>query len=165
MLSVAHCCHRSRRDFLTRLGALGASALWPGAQSVAQSPAAVRRIDIHHHFGSPEWVRMTADKRTQGYEVWQKYSPARSIEDLDKGGVEVAYISITTPGIWFGDLAETRRLARRENEYGAKLASDHKGRLRLLAVLPLPDVDASLREIEYAFDTLKADGEIGRAHV
>jgi predicted TIM-barrel fold metal-dependent hydrolase len=101
---------------------------------------------------------MTADKRTQGFEVWQKYSPARSIEDMDKGGVDASFISITTPGIWFGDLAETRRLARRENEFGARLAADSKGRLKLLAVLPLPDVEASLREIEYAYDTLKADG-------
>src|SRR4029453_2988562 len=45
-----------------------------------------------------------------------------------------------------------------ENENGAKMVSDHKGRFALLAVLPLPDVDASLREIEYAFDTLKAVG-------
>lgn len=158
MVANPFCCYRSRREFLAQLGALGAGALIPGAEIAAQSANARRRVDIHHHFGSPEFVRMTADKRTQGYEVWQKYSPARSIEDMDKGGVETSYISITTPGIWFGDLAETRRLARRENEYGAKLAADHPGRLRLLAVLPLPDVDASLREIEYAFDTLKADG-------
>jgi predicted TIM-barrel fold metal-dependent hydrolase len=156
MVTNAHCCYRSRRDFLARLGALGAGALMPAGEIAAQTTP--RRIDIHHHFGSPDWIKMTADKRTQGYEVWQKHSPARSIEDMDKGGVDTSYISITTPGIWFGDLAETRRLARRENEYGARLASDHKGRLKLLAVLPLPDVEASLREIEYAFDTLKADG-------
>jgi predicted TIM-barrel fold metal-dependent hydrolase len=44
------------------------------------------------------------------------------------------------------------------NEYGARLVSDHRGRFGLLAALPMPDVRASLREIEYVFDALKADG-------
>src|ERR1051326_6128278 len=67
-------------------------------------------------------------------------------------------ISITTPGIWFGNIDETRGFARQENEYGARMVSDYKGRFGLFAVLPLPDVEASLREIEYAYGTLHADG-------
>ena len=67
-------------------------------------------------------------------------------------------ISISTPGIWFGNIDETRGFARQENEYGVRMVSDYKGRFGLVAVLPLPDVEASLREIEYAFDTLKAEG-------
>ena len=55
-------------------------------------------------------------------------------------------------------MAETRRLARACNEYGARLVSDHPARFGLFAAMPLPDVDGTLREIEYAYDTLNTDG-------
>lgn len=101
---------------------------------------------------------MVNTKKTQGYQVWQPYTPAKAIEDMDRGGVATSFLSVTTPGIWFGDKEETRRMARELNEYGAKTVADYKNRFGLFAVLPLPDVEASLREIEYAFDTLHADG-------
>ena len=147
----------SRREFIASF--VGVGLLHPTTRLFSQLvPPKSGRIDVHHHFGSPAWISMVDSKRTQGYQTWQSYAPSRAIEDMDRGGVATALISITTPGIWFGNVDETRRLARQENEYGAKLVSDHKGRFGLFAVLPLPDVDATLREIEYAFDTLKAEG-------
>jgi predicted TIM-barrel fold metal-dependent hydrolase len=53
---------------------------------------------------------------------------------------------------------DRRRIARECNEYGAKLAQQHPTRFGLFCALPLPDVDATLKEIEFAFDTLKCDG-------
>ena len=149
----------SRRAVLAGLAGVGADLFWRGGKLSAQAQAAnPRRLDLHHHFGTPAWVRMTNEKKSQGYQVWQPYTPAKAIEDMDRGGVAVSLLSVTTPGIWFGDKAETRRWARELNEYGARMVSDYRGRFGLFAVLPLPDVDASLREIEYAFETLKADG-------
>ena len=81
---------------------------------------------------------------------------------MDQAGVAMSLISITYPGIWLSGsnvpVDATRRLARECNEYGATMVADHKGRYGLFAVLPIPDIEGSLREIEYAFDTLKVKG-------
>ena len=67
-------------------------------------------------------------------------------------------LSISQPGLKFEDVEGTRAMLRYTNEYGAQLVRDHKGRFGLMATLPLADIDGSLREMEYALDTLKADG-------
>jgi predicted TIM-barrel fold metal-dependent hydrolase len=113
---------------------------------------------VHHHFANAELIKLMAEKKTSGWNTWTPYSPAKAVEDMDKGGVQASMLSITTPGIWFGAADETKRLARELNEYGAKICSDYPGRFGLFAVLPLPNATNALKEIEYAFDTLKADG-------
>jgi len=87
-----------------------------------------------------------------------RWTPAQSIDDMDRGGVAAAVVSITNPGLWFGDAAATRQVARACNDYGAALVRDHPKRFGLFAAMPLPDVDATLKEIAYALDTLEADG-------
>jgi predicted TIM-barrel fold metal-dependent hydrolase len=152
---------QTRRAFLAALAAAGAGSMLAVSRSAAQ--ATPRRIDIHQHFVSPSFLATLNAKNAStpvpGLAAWKDFSPARAVETLDRVGVQTAMLSITAPGVWFGDVQEARRLAREMNEYAAaRMVSDHKGRFGLFAVLPLPDVDGSLREIEYAFDTLKADG-------
>ncbi len=157
--------HRTdgRRQFLATLAAIGASSLFPARPYLAQAPTAARRIDIHQHFVSPSFLATLGAKNATtpvpGLAAWKDYSPARTVESLDRVGIATAMLSITAPGVWFGDTQEARKLAREMNEYAtARMVGDHKGRFGLFAVLPLPDVQGSLQEIEYAFDTLKADG-------
>src|SRR6202011_1192192 len=65
----------------------------------------------------------------------------------------------STPGTWFGlDAAGAGKMVRICNDYGAEMVRDYKGRFGLFAPLSMLDVDATLKEIEYVFDTLKADG-------
>ena len=152
---------QTRRQFLGSLAAGGFAAVAAARQLGAQATA--QRIDIHHHFVSPSFLQVLTERNTKttvpGLAAWKGYSAARAIETLDRVGTQTAMLSITAPGVWFGDAAQAGRLAREMNEYAAaRLVGDYKGRFGLFAVLPLPDVPGSLREIEYAFDTLKADG-------
>jgi len=147
-----------RRDVLLGLLATGGHAMIArAAAGQAAAPARPYRIDIHHHFAPPAWV--TAVKgRPLLQPANTTWTPAKSIEDMDRGGVAAAMVSITNPGLWFGDAPMTRDLARACNEYGATLVRDHPSRFGLFAAVPLPDVDGALKEIEHALDTLKADG-------
>ena len=150
-----------RRSFLTSaLASLGLAATASGDSRVAAqtaAPAKRSRIDVHHHFGPPAWVA-----EVKGRPMLQPpnttWTPAKSIEDLDRGGGAAAVLSITNPGLWFGDRAKTNRLARACNESGAKVVQDHPTRFGLFAAMPLPDVDATLKEIAYAYEQIHADG-------
>jgi predicted TIM-barrel fold metal-dependent hydrolase len=149
---------------LAGLGVLSAHLALSRTGAGAQAPAtAPFRIDVHQHFVSPEYYATLSTKNATapvpGLANWKGFSPARALEELDRLGIATAMLSVTAPGVWFGDPQEARRLARSLNEFAAaKMAGAYKGRFGLFAVLPLPDVDGALAEIAYAFDTLKADG-------
>lgn len=151
----------SRRDLIAGIaGVSGATLLANKLWSQAAGP---RRLDLHHHFASPKYKSRLAEGKRQGWETFQPYEASKDIEMMDKGGIATAFLSVSTPGLWLGDDFAPERdrtiaLARDMNDYGAQIVSDHKGRFGLFAALPLPDVDASLKEIAYAFDTLHADG-------
>jgi 6-methylsalicylate decarboxylase len=119
------------------------------------------RIDVHHHILPPSYVRSVGDGRIGPLIVAGKtpeWTPQHSIEAMDRNGIEKAITSISAPGLWFGDTHVTQALTRECNDYAAAMCSDHPGRFGVFASLPLPDIDASLREIAYALDDLKADG-------
>jgi predicted TIM-barrel fold metal-dependent hydrolase len=115
------------------------------------------RIDIHHHHAPPGLVAEIIAQNT-GQQLLADWTVAQSLADMDRASVATAITSISPPGVWNGDNAAARRLARACNEFTAKLMADYPGRIGMFAALPLPDVDGSLREIEYALDVLKADG-------
>src|SRR5437667_186530 len=150
-----------RREFLTGLAAVGATALVPdilrGAQVRSPAPAPLTRIDVHYHGNSPGFIAAIKAHNT-GQTALMNWTPAKALEDMDRDGVATSIMSTSEPSVYFGDAAAARVLARECNDYFAKLVSDHPTRFGMFATLPLPDVDGTLREIAYAFDTLKADG-------
>jgi predicted TIM-barrel fold metal-dependent hydrolase len=132
----------------------------PASPATAPEPSApppAFRIDIHHHLTPPDYVTAVHGK-AQLPTPSANWTLAKTLDDMDAAAVQTAMLSISTPGLWFGDLAATTRLARGCNEYAAKLVADNRPRFGAFAALPLPNVDATLGEIGYALDTLKADG-------
>jgi len=140
-----------------RVFAAASSVPSAGSRSGPVTAAATKphRIDIHHHVAPPKYIEEMRALLQPPTIAW---TPEKTFADMDEAGVATAITSITTPGVWIGDNAQGRRVARECNEYSARLAADHPGRFGLFAALPLPDIDASLQELEYGLDTLNADG-------
>jgi 6-methylsalicylate decarboxylase len=146
----------ARRGFLTGLAALGASAMLPGCQTTPEAGGKPYRIDVHHHIAPPAYSSaLKAMMRNHA-----KWSPQGSIEEMEKSGIATCFTSLINPGMqaWMGDVENSKKIARISNEYAATLMRDYPGRFGSFASIPFPDIDGSLKEIEYAYDTLKADG-------
>src|SRR5205823_14072335 len=104
----------------------------------------------------PSLIQALGNQRLGGASA--NWTPAKALDDMGKAGITTGIASIAPAGDPFNDAATAPRLCHESNEYEAKLAADYPRRFGVFAMLPLPNIDASLREIEYAFDTLKADG-------
>ena len=173
-----------RRYFLKALAAAGTGAVLPAAKLLAQQNGTFKftgnggAIDVHHHMAppnlagavggapvagargaAPAGARGAAPGAQAGGGGRGPWTPQRSIEQMDKFGIGVAILSLTQSGNAIYDNTEKGRAASRVvNEYGAKCMQDYPKRFGFFASIPFPDVEGSLKEIAYAYDTLKADG-------
>jgi len=119
------------------------------------------RIDVQHHILPPAYVDAVGAPAVAEMIVSGRcpdWSPQVSLEAMDRNGISTSVLSLSAPGLPFADERAVGAMARTCNDYVARMQQDHPGRFGSFATLPLPFVDASLAEIEYAFDTLKADG-------
>jgi 6-methylsalicylate decarboxylase len=169
---------KSRRNFVAGTAAVGIASLFPSLLSSAQNAGGnnPRRIDVHHHFTPEVYLAYQRAHPEAGGGGGQPAAggrgaqaggggaaqPAwvlsRDMEDMDKNGTATALLSITTPGFWFGGIEENRKVMRACNEAAAKIRMDHPGRFGSFAAVPMLDPEGAVKEIEYAMDTLKADG-------
>jgi 6-methylsalicylate decarboxylase len=128
---------------------------------MSQQTPSTRKIDVHAHYLPPGYVEelqaagLTRPEGMPGYPQW---NPSLALEKYDEFGIATGILSISSPGVHYGDDRAARRLARKVNEAGAESVRQYPKRFGLFAVLPLPDVDGALAEIAYALDVLHADG-------
>ncbi|MBX6319284.1 MAG: amidohydrolase [Pigmentiphaga sp.] len=155
---------KGRRAFLANSAALIAATAGTSFPALsARAADAPRRIDVHAHY-LPEKYRAAlveaGHSKPSGMPGIPAWSVQQHIEMMDRNGIASSILSISAPGLHFGDDAAARGLARYVNEEGAKAMQAFPRRFGMFASLPLPEIDGSLKEIEYAFDVLKADGVV-----
>lgn len=121
------------------------------------------RIDVHAHF-VPDFYRVAAlaagITQPDGMPEWPTWTEPDTLATMDRLGIGTAVLSISSPGVRFGQMndADARHMARRVNDAGAALVKAHPTRFGLFATLPLPDMEGALEELRYAYDKLHTDG-------
>ena len=111
-------------------------------------------IDVHSHIITPEFLSSLEDEgrlMDEGFPL-PKYDAEAHLKWMDQAGVQTSVLTLAAPQ------PTSAKVVRRTNEAAAKLKHRQPGRFLFCAALPLPDVDAAIREAIYALDTLKADG-------
>ncbi len=161
-MNCGHAPGNSRGAFLSMSAGAAALALFPGATAAQGVTSRRRNVDVHSHILPPQYLAAAKASGKIG-DVGEApfilgWEPQHSLERMDQLGIDTAFTSISTPGVWWGEDAAGRRLARTCNEYAANLGREHPGRFGSFASIPLPDLDGSLTELAYAVDVLHADG-------
>jgi predicted TIM-barrel fold metal-dependent hydrolase len=120
-----------------------------------------RTIDVHAHFLPPVYLAALRDaglKTVDGGIALPHWSPEQALALMDEIGVAGALLSISSPHVSFVDPATAVTLCRAINDYAAEMKRRHPQRFGAFAILPLPDMTASLAELRHGLDHLELDG-------
>ena len=111
-------------------------------------------IDVHAHLLPTEFIEaLESEGRLldEGFPL-PKYDTEAHLKWMDETGIQTSVLTLAAPQPTSADVV------RQTNETAASIKKGHPGRFLFCAALPLPNVDAAIREAVYALDTLKADG-------
>ena len=123
----------------------------------------LRLIDVHHHIVLPEYEKalVRSGAADSSRPLRKNSNPQDALRSMAELGIDAAIINpLSVAGVHHGNDANAGYLTETTNEALAKFVSSAPDKLGFFATLPLPDVDGALRQMEYALDTLQADGVI-----
>jgi aminocarboxymuconate-semialdehyde decarboxylase len=138
------------------------------------------RIDTHTHYYPETYFQMireipsefSFDKDPTGrtiikfhgarfFGITQPMSdPAKRLEDMDRVGIDVEVLSLSTPNVFFADEKRQPEVARIVNDAYAELIASHPARFKGFASIPMDAPDQALDELHRAIDRLKMNGVI-----
>ena len=111
-------------------------------------------IDVHAHLLPTEFIEALESEgrlMDEGFPL-PKYDVENHLRWMDEAGVQASVLTLAAPQ------PSSAEVVKQTNETAARIRREHTGRFLFCASLPLPNVDAAIREAVYALDTLKADG-------
>jgi aminocarboxymuconate-semialdehyde decarboxylase len=85
---------------------------------------------------------------------------AKRLEDMDRVGIDVEVVSLSTPNVFFADAAHQPEIARLVNDAYAELIANHPDRFKGFASIPMDSPAAAVAELHRAIDELKMNGVI-----
>jgi predicted TIM-barrel fold metal-dependent hydrolase len=143
-----------------------------------------RTVDLETHFVTQDWVdtmyahdrcpRLADDPATGNRRLWywpEAFEPygdtildrlldlgERRIGEMDAAGIDMAVVSLTSPGAEHFEASVGTRVAKRANDQLAAAIGKHPDRLQGFAALAPKDPDAAARELERAVKDLGLKG-------
>ncbi len=111
-------------------------------------------VDVHSHIITQDFVKSLSDESRlmdEGFPL-PKYDVESHLKWMDEAGVKTSVLTLAAPQ------PSSVRVVRRFNLEASKIKQEHPDRFLFCAALPLPDIDAAIKEAIVALDYLKADG-------
>ena len=126
----------------------------------AVAPLLAQTVDVHTHIIIPEYMEVLKAHGAELEETFPlpEWAAERHIAFMDSADIRTAVLTMPAPQPYYNNIEESAKCIRRVNEVSAKVKRQYPGRFKFCAALPLPDMNAAIREAIYALDTLGADG-------
>ena len=138
------------------------------------------KLDLHTHFYTDEFFRCVRDLPSEfsfatsstgqtiityrGARFFGVTPPmtdvSKRLEDMDRTGIDVEVVSLSTPNVFFTDARHQPEVARMINDSYADLISRHPKRFKGFASIPMDAPDAALAELHRVIDDLKLNGVV-----
>ena len=85
---------------------------------------------------------------------------AKRLEDMDRVGIDVEVVSLSTPNLFFADAQHQAAIARMVNDAYAELTTRHPARFKAFASIPMDSPDEAIKELHRTIGELKMNGVI-----